>query len=70
MSRPDAVVSTVVKQSPQHYKVKGSSPAAAAYTQNGRDDRRARIRHQCTKTTALSCHRCLINTGVEKMNII
>ncbi len=26
------------------------------------------IRHQCRKTTVLSCHRCLINTGVEKMN--
>jgi len=24
------------------------------------------IRHQCRKTTVLSCHRCLINTGVEK----
>ncbi len=22
------------------------------------------IRHQCRKTTVLSCHRCLINTGV------
>jgi len=29
-----------------------------------------RIRHQCRKTTVLSCHRCLINTGVEKMNFI
>jgi hypothetical protein len=26
------------------------------------------IRHQCRKTTALNCHRCLINTGDEKMN--
>ncbi len=32
--------------------------------------RRAHIRHQCRKTTVLSCHRCLINTGVEKMNNI
>jgi hypothetical protein len=24
------------------------------------------IRHQCMKTTVLSFHRCLINTGVEK----
>jgi hypothetical protein len=24
------------------------------------------IRHQCRKTTGLSCHRYLINTGVEK----
>jgi hypothetical protein len=29
-----------------------------------------RIKHQCRKTTVLSCHRCLINTGVEKMNNI
>ena len=28
------------------------------------------IRHQCTKTTALTCHRCLINNDVEKMNNI
>jgi hypothetical protein len=28
------------------------------------------IRHQCRKTAVLSCHRCLINTGVEKMNYI
>ncbi len=28
------------------------------------------IRHQCRKTTVLSCYRCLINTGVEKMNNI
>ncbi len=26
-------------------------------------------RHLCRKTTVLSCHRCLINTGVEKMNM-
>jgi len=23
-------------------------------------------RHQCRKTIVLSCHRCVINTGVEK----
>jgi len=28
------------------------------------------VRHHCRKTTVLSCHRCLINTGVEKMNNI
>jgi hypothetical protein len=30
----------------------------------------AHIRHQCWKTTVLSCHRCLIKMGVEKMNNI
>ncbi len=30
----------------------------------------AHIRHQCRKTTVLSFHRCLIQTGVEKMNHI
>jgi hypothetical protein len=30
----------------------------------------AQIRHQCRKTAVLSCHSCLINTGVEKMNNI
>jgi hypothetical protein len=27
-------------------------------------------RHLCMKTTVLSCRRCLLNTGVEKMNNI
>jgi hypothetical protein len=27
---------------------------------------RTHIRHQCRKTTILSCHRCLTNTGVKK----
>ena len=27
----------------------------------------ARIIHQCRKTAVLSCHRFLINSGVEKM---
>ncbi len=30
----------------------------------------ARTIHQCRKTTVLRCHRCLINTGIEKMNNI
>ncbi len=30
--------------------------------------RRSTILRQCRKTTDLSYHRCLINTGVEKMN--
>jgi len=33
-------------------------------------NRTACIKHQCRKTTVLSCHRCLINTGVEKMKNI
>jgi hypothetical protein len=33
-------------------------------------NRAARIIYQCRKTTVLSCHRLLINTGVEKMNNI
>jgi hypothetical protein len=35
-----------------------------------RPNRTACITHQCRKMTVLSCHRCLINTGVEKMNYI
>jgi hypothetical protein len=27
---------------------------------------RTHIRNQCRKTTVLSSHRCLINTGIEK----
>jgi len=30
----------------------------------------ARNRHQCRKIAVLSCHRFLINSGVEKMNYI
>ncbi len=33
---------------------------------NKKANRTAHIRHQCRKTTVLSCHRCQINTGVEK----
>ncbi len=33
-------------------------------------NRTERIRHQSRKTTVLNCHRCLINTGVEKKNNI
>jgi hypothetical protein len=29
-----------------------------------------KIRQQCRKTAVLSCHRCLINTGIEKMSNI
>jgi hypothetical protein len=31
------------------------------------NNRTVHIRHQWKKATVLSCHRCLINTGVEKM---
>ena len=30
----------------------------------------AHIRHQCRKTAVISCHSCLFNSGVEKMNCI
>jgi hypothetical protein len=30
----------------------------------------AHIRHQCGKTSDLNCHRCLINTGVEKNKLL
>ncbi len=30
----------------------------------------AHIRYQSRKTIVLSCHRCLIDTGVEKMNYL
>jgi hypothetical protein len=33
-------------------------------------NRTSLIIHQCMKTNVLSCHRCLIKTGVEKMNNI
>jgi hypothetical protein len=33
-------------------------------------NRTARIRHQWWKTAVLGCHRCLIDTGVEKLNNI
>jgi hypothetical protein len=29
-----------------------------------------RIKHQCMKIKVLSCHRCLIKTGDEKINYI
>jgi len=33
-------------------------------------NRTVHIRHQFRKTTVLSCHRCLINTGAERVNNI
>ncbi len=33
-------------------------------------NRTVHIRHWCKKTTVLNCHRCLVNTGVEKLNNI
>ena len=33
-------------------------------------NRTTHIRHQCRKTTVLSFYRCLINSGVEKVNYI
>jgi 6-phosphofructokinase len=33
-------------------------------------NRRTCIRHQCRKTIVLRCHRCLINTVIEKMNTV
>jgi hypothetical protein len=35
----------------------------------GSYNRTAHIRHQCRNTTVLTCHRCLINTGVKKWTI-
>ncbi len=56
---PDLVSgsSTVVEHSTRDHKIEGSNGTA-------------RIRHQCRKTAVLSCHRYLINSGVEKMNNI
>ncbi len=34
------------------------------------NNRTTHIRHQCKKTIVLICHRCLNNSGVEKMNKI
>ncbi len=36
-------------------------------TKEPKTSNRAHISCQCRKTTVLSCHRCLINTAVEKM---
>ncbi len=34
------------------------------------DNRIAHFKHQFKKPIVLSCHRCLINSGVEKINYI
>ncbi len=33
-------------------------------------NRTANIKHKCSRTSVLSCHRCLTNTGVEEMKFI
>ncbi len=42
--------------------------AGQLYIALSRCNRTANIGHQCRKTTGLSCHRCQIDTGIEKMN--
>jgi hypothetical protein len=37
---------------------------------SSRNNITAHIKHQCRKTTVLRCHRCLMKTGVKKMNNI
>jgi hypothetical protein len=47
--------------------------ADGMYNKSGKlccNNRTAHIRHQKRKTTVLSCHRCLINTDVAKLNNI
>ncbi len=44
-----------------------SMPAIAIFNDNYTTPH---IRHQCMKTPVLRCHRCLICTGVKKMNKI
>jgi len=34
------------------------------------DKRATCFKHLCRKTTVLSCHKCLLNTGVDKINNI
>jgi hypothetical protein len=60
-----------------HYKqvksiiyTSSSITLALAFTNIKAANKTAHISHLCRKTTALRCHRCLINTGVEKMNNI
>jgi hypothetical protein len=38
--------------------------------EKGFASRKVYIEHQCRETTVLSCHRCLISSGVKKMNNI
>jgi hypothetical protein len=70
------VVAQLVEQSSNDTRYKGINLAAVALDENFRKslllfiNRTAHIRRQCRKTTVLSCHRCLINSGVEKMNYL
>jgi len=44
--------------------------ATVAVAGNCAENETAHNRHLCRKTAVLNCHRCLISTGVEKMNKI
>jgi hypothetical protein len=58
----------MVEQLPYHLKVKGSSPGATVGT--GFRENGEKVIEPCildTIAAVLSCHRCLINTGVKKM---
>jgi hypothetical protein len=52
--------------------INSKSPNNSATAEAGliASNRKASIRHQCRNTAVLSCHRCLINIGAEKMNNI
>ncbi len=46
--------------------IRSANSFTASLFRQDRFNRTTSIRYQCRKTTVLSCHRCLINTGVEK----
>jgi hypothetical protein len=54
---------SVIEKQPLLLIIKG-------FIQINEKEQHACIRHQCRKTTVLSCRKCLINSGVDKMNYI
>ncbi len=64
-----ACLSTILN-SPHMIPEQAFTVKNAATTVNPASNRRARIKHRCRKTADFSCHRCLMNTGAEKMDFI
>jgi hypothetical protein len=59
-----ATVIMIIKYDRKTFIVQATGEGATTFSPN--NNRTTNIRHLYKKTTVLSCHRCLINTGIKK----
>ncbi len=63
-------ISIACDQKSSHRKFENMKSEGKNVKTSNKHNRTAHTRRQCQKTTVLSCHRCQINTPVEKINNI